>query len=132
MNYTIQIRRLIRIILEEMESPTNPINLSTGNPSLQYCLSLYKTSGKVHTDQEARKVLAIATGEGYLIIDNSEGKGAYQQKISITHKGLRLLKPLGYLNALADAANKLPPFIALIISVLALTVSFYTLLNKMR
>ena len=134
MVYVYRVRRLVKIVVDETAHSTDPLNESGGNPSLQYCLSLFQQLNEDYTAQLARKTLAIATGEkNYLAIDNQKHRtSTYEpsQRLMANSEGLILLTPTGFLNALGEAMAKISPLVSIIVSVLALIVSIFAALHK--
>jgi hypothetical protein len=127
MLYIYRVRRLVKLVVDEMHVSTDPIDSRSGNPSLAHCLIEFRKLSKKYTPEMARKVLAIATGDKkYISIDNSNG----EQRLIVTSEGVILLTPTGYLNALGEAIAKISPIVSLLISIAALVVSILVAIHQ--
>jgi len=130
MFYVYRVRLLVKIVRDEMRSPTDPMDSSGGNPSLQHCLFVFRQKNKRYTGQLARQTLAIATGQAYLGIDNTNGDKAHLQRLLMKHEGLILLTPTGYINALASSVKGTTALVSILISIAAVIVSIIALRHK--
>jgi hypothetical protein len=126
MIYVYRVRRLVKIVLDETNNPTDPIDESGGPPSVHHVLIVFQALNKKYTAQEANKILAIATGEKkYLKLTGHDGDSSLMRKIKVSSEGLILLRPSGFIRALAESVDA-----ALLISVVALLVSILVAVFK--
>jgi hypothetical protein len=127
MVYVYRVRRLVKIVADEMANSTNPLEIQ-GNPTQHHCLLVFQGLNKKYTPQLARKTLAIATGKRhYLSTWEGDGRGPLtRQRLVVGDEGVILLTPEGFINALAGSISN----IAVLISILALGVSIWAKLSK--
>ena len=124
MIYVYRVRRLVKIVRDETSGSTDIFDRSD-RPRLQHCLNVFQGLSSRYKSNIALQTLAIATGQGYLVL----GKGRHQT-VSAKDKGLILLTPTGYINALCDSVSKVTPVIAIVISLAALSIAIWARLDK--
>jgi len=124
MIYIYRTYRLVKVVADEMTESTHPLDSGRDVPLLHHCLTVFQSLNRRYTPQEARKILAIATGENYLSIKAGSGHPP-GQRLQIMADGVILLRPTGLIIAMAKSVDA-----SLIISILALLVSILVALSK--
>ncbi len=120
MKYVFRARRLVKVVFNETNNPTDPFPKISNLPTTHHCKTKYKEIYG-YDDIETRMSFAIATYDkylGYKINGNS-------QYVMITGEGLKLISSNTYfINALSGVVGSIVPIcisiIALVISIIAI------------
>lgn len=125
MIYIYRVRRFVQIVMRETRNPSFPLNERGGPPNLRICTEEFRKLSKRYTEEVANEVIAIATGRDYVGIVEDDPKG-FGQGLVVKYAGVELLKPFGFLNAIASpAVAQILAVIAIIVSIAAFIRTFF-------
>lgn len=126
MKYVVRVRRLVKIIFDETNNPTDPFEVASNLPTILHCKSRFKDKYG-YDDVVVHMTLAIATYDKYIGYKLDTNK---TQRIRISGDGLKLISSQSYyLNALAGVVGSIVP---ITLSVVALAVSIFALVIKLK
>ncbi len=125
MKYVVRVRRLVKVVFDETNNPTDPFPKTISLPTINHCSRIFMEKYG-YDDKVVRITLAIATHDDYL----KYKKDKRVQLIRISGDGLKLITSWTYfLNALAGVVGSIVP---IVISIIALAVSITALMLKLK
>lgn len=137
MIYVFRVRRFVKATLDAHDTVKDKEagrSAYYNHPLKDVCISRFKKINKKYDTKTAHKILAIATSGNYIQVMNrpEHGLGGYNYplRLAVTGKGIKLLTPTGFINALAESVSRIAPIISVIISLLALALSAVAIFHK--
>lgn len=128
MKYVYRVRRLVKIVFEETNTPTSAVNQADTRPPVMHVLAQFTKLNKNYAPRTGATILAIATGDKYLEYEPSIDPRDKRQRITVKSDGLKLITShTYYINELAGSLGKISSPITVLISLIALGVSVYAL-----